>query len=174
MDSKPTPRFLWAGVIIVFGILLLSVKFCGVEEPIVSSFDEAMESSKDLSADKSSIIPDTLAADSTVADSLETFESISSIPMTMRIVSMDSVRIRVVVIPDEGVADDITFQRLGEEHSWSAENQFSLRISKTRSVAIYLDDQLLPYLGPVNTWVSRAIIQKDGIVKEQTILRARN
>ena len=168
------PRFLWAGVITVFGILLLSVKFCGVEEPLITSFDEAMESRKDLSADNSSIIPDTLTVDSTVADSLEAAEAITSSPMTMRIVSMDSTRVRVVVIPDEGDADDITFQRLGEERSWIAENQFSLRISKTRSVAIYLDDQLLPYLGPINTWVSRAIIQKDGIVKEQTILRARN
>ena len=174
LESKPMPRFLWAGVITVFGILLLSVKFCGVEEPLITSFDEAMESRKDLSADNSSIIPDTLTVDSTVADSLEAAESITSSPMTMRIVSMDSTRVRVVVIPDEGDAVDITFQRLGEERSWIAENQFSLRISKTRSVAIYLDDQLLPYLGPINTWVSRAIIQKDGIVKEQTILRARN
>ena len=175
LESKPMPRYLWAGAVIIFGILLLSVKFCGVEEPIVTSFDKAMDGRDDLSADNSSIIPDTLAAaDSTVADSLDAVESITSSPMTMRIVSMDSVRVRVVVIPDEGDADDITFQRLGEERTWSAENQFSLRISKTRSVAIYLDDQLLPYLGPENTWVSRAIIQKRGIVKEQTILRARN
>ena len=174
-ESKTTPQFMWVGIILVFGILLISVKFCGVEEPIITSFDESVENENILSADKSLIISDTLAsADSTVSDSLEDVETVAPVSMSLRIMSMDSVRVRVVVISDDGVPDDITFQRLGEERIWNADDQFSLRISKTRSVAIYLDDQLLPPLGPKNTWVSRAIIKKEGIIKQQTILRARN
>ena len=95
-------------------------------------------------------------------------------PIILRIVSMDSTRVRVVVISDEGESFDHTFQRLGEEATYKAFGQFSLRISKTRSVAIYLDNQLLPYLGPENTWVSRAIIKKQGIIDGMTILRKRN
>jgi len=174
-ESKPMPRYLWAGVIIIFGMLLVSVKFCGVEEPIIISSDEFGDSKDFLSSDKSSFTSGTsIDADSAVSDSLEAGESATPTPMSMRIMSMDSVRVRVVVIPDDGNSDDITFRRLGEERTWIAFNQFSVRISKTRSVAIYLDDQLLPPLGPENTWVSRAIIRKEGIIKEQTILRARN
>ncbi|MCH8927115.1 MAG: helix-turn-helix domain-containing protein [Candidatus Marinimicrobia bacterium] len=174
-DSKFTPRLMWAGIVIVFGILLVSVKFCGVEEPIKTSFEESVESGDVSSSDKSSIISDTLAAaDSVVSDSIDAVEFVTPVPMSLRIMSMDSVRVRVVVITDDGEPDDITFQRLGEERTWKANDQFSLRISKTRSVAIYLDEQLLPPLGPRNTWVSRAIINKEGIVKKQTILRARN
>jgi len=169
------PRFMWAGIILVFVILLISVKFCGVEESTITSFDESIENGDILSADKALIISDTLtAADSTVSDSVDTVEPAAPVSMSLRIMSMDSVRVRVVVIADDGVPDDITFQRLGEERVWNADDQFSLRISKTRSVAIYLDDQLLPPLGPENTWVSRAIIKKEGIIKQQTILRARN
>lgn len=174
-DSKFTPRLMWAGIVIVFGMLLVSVKFCGVEEPIKTSFEESVESGDVSSSDKSSIISDTLAAaDSVVSDSIDAVEFVTPVPMSLRIMSMDSVRVRVVVITDDGEPDDITFQRLGEERTWKANDQFSLRISKTRSVAIYLDEQLLPPLGPRNTWVSRAIINKEGIVKKQTILRARN
>lgn len=174
-DSKFTPRLMWAGIVIVFGMLLVSVKFCGVEEPIKTSFEESIESGDVSSSDKSSIISDTLAAaDSVVSDSIDAVEFATPVPMSLRIMSMDSVRVRVVVITDDGEPDDITFQRLGEERTWNANDQFSLRISKTRSVAIYLDEQLLPPLGPKNTWVSRAIINKEGIVKKQTILRARN
>lgn len=174
-ETKAAPRFMWVGIILVFGILLISVKFCGVEEPTIISFDESVENGNILPADKALIISDTLTnADSTVSDSLDAVESAAPVSMSLRIMSMDSVRVRVVVITDDGVPDDITFQRLGEERVWNANDQFSLRISKTRSVAIYLDDQLLPPLGPENTWVSRAIIKKEGIIKQQTILRARN
>jgi len=174
-EFKPAPRFMWLGIALVFGILLISVKFCGVEEPTVTTFDESVENADILTDDRSTIISDSLAtADSTVSDSLDAVEPLAPVSMSLRIMSMDSVRVRVVVITDDGVADDITFQRLGEERIWTADDQFSLRISKTRSVAIYLDDQLLPPLGPVNTWVSRAIIKKEGIIKQQTILRARN
>ena len=174
-QSKSTPRFMWVGIALVFGILLISVKFCGVEEPTMTTFDESVENADILTDGKSMIISDSLAiADSTVSDSLDAVGTVAPVSMSLRIMSMDSVRVRVVVITDDGVPDDITFQRLGEERIWNADDQFSLRISKTRSVAIYLDDQLLPPLGPVNTWVSRAIIKKEGIIKQQTILRARN
>lgn len=174
-ETKAAPRFMWVGIILVFGILLISVKFCGVEEPAIISFDESVENGNILPSDKALIISDTLTnADSTVSDSLDAVEPAAPVSMSLRIMSMDSVRVRVVVITDDGVPDDITFQRLGEERVWNANDQFSLRISKTRSVAIYLDDQLLPPLGPENTWVSRAIIKKEGIIKQQTILRARN
>jgi len=174
-ETKASPRFMWAGIILVFVILLISVKFCGVEESTITSFDESVENGDILSADKALIISDTLTTvDSTVSDSLDAVEPAAPVSMSLRIMSMDSVRVRVVVIADDGVPDDITFQRLGEERVWNADDQFSLRISKTRSVAIYLDDQLLPPLGPENTWVSRAIIKKEGIIKQQTILRARN
>lgn len=174
-DTKASPRLMWVGIILVFGILLISVKFCGVEKPTITSFDESVENGNISSADKALIISDSLTtADSTVSDSLDAVEPAAPVTMSLRIMSMDSVRVRVVVITDDGVPDDITFQRLGEERVWNADEQFSLRISKTRSVAIYLDDQLLPPLGPENTWVSRAIIKKEGIIKQQTILRARN
>ncbi len=174
-ETKAAPRLMWVGIILVFGILLIAVKFCGVEESTITSFDESVENGDILSADKALIISDTLtAADSTVSDSLDAVKPAAPVSMSLRIMSMDSVRVRVVVIADDGVPDDITFQRLGEERIWNADDQFSLRISKTRSVAIYLDDQLLPPLGPENTWVSRAIIKKEGIIKQQTILRARN
>ena len=174
-ETKAPPRLMWVGIILVFGILLIAVKFCGVEESTITSFDESVESGDILSADKALIISDTLTtADSTVSDSLDAVKPAAPVSMSLRIMSMDSVRVRVVVIADDGVPDDITFQRLGEERIWNADDQFSLRISKTRSVAIYLDDQLLPPLGPENTWVSRAIIKKEGIIKQQTILRARN
>lgn len=174
-DTKASPRLMWVGIILVFGILLISVKFCGVEKPTITSFDESVENGDISSADKALIISDSLTtADSTVSDSLDAVEPAAPVTMSLRIMSMDSVRVRVVVITDDGVPDDITFQRLGEERVWNADEQFSLRISKTRSVAIYLDDQLLPPLGPENTWVSRAIIKKEGIIKQQTILRARN
>ena len=177
--TQSQSRLLWGGIVAVFVVLLLSVKFCSVEDPSMSSdVIEGTDGTLVLDTDESElIILDSVATKSAAADSANLLsENVSTTvkSMTLRIMSMDSVRVRVVVIPDDGNADDITFQRLGEEQTWNAFDQFSVRISKTRGVAIYLDDQLLPYLGPANTWVSRALINKQGIIEGKTILRVRN
>ena len=179
-NSKPPNKILWLGGGTLFLILLLSVKFCSIEDPesLATGSDNGTPSG--LVTGESEAVPSMI--DSLAVSALTDSDSVSVIlpdktaldMISLRIISMDSSRVRVVVIPDDGNPDDITFQRLGEEQTWKAYEQFSLRISKTRSVAIYLDDKLLDYLGPADTWVSRAVINRDGIDPEQTILRTRN
>jgi len=180
-QKKKTPTLLIGGTAI-FVILLMSVKFCSTDNTsMISSTDKingietsvSNNGSEDPSDLDTSLV--STAIDSEFIDNSGAIAEFVPL-MTLRIISMDSARVRVVVKTDGEVSesDDITFRRLGEEHSWQGYDQFSLRISKTRSVAIYLDDQLLPFLGPENTWVSQALIDREGIVKGRTILRARN
>lgn len=189
-DGTPTPekapafksanKMFWLGGGALFLIVLLSVKFCSIEDP--ESFTAGSESDAPnglTTGESEAELPllDSLGASASAdSDSVSAHLADDFKPpmISLRIISMDSSRVRVVVIPDDGDPDDITFQMLGEEQIWRAYEQFSLRISKTRAVAIYLDDKLLDYLGPANTWVSRAIINRDGIDPEQTILRTRN
>ena len=179
-DKKPPNKVLWLGGGALFVVLLLSVKFCSIEDSESLSSGDENGSPSGFATSKSEDGPSTI--DSFAVSVSGDSDSVSVTPvgiatldmMTLRIISMDSSRVRVVVIPDDGNPDDITFQRLGEEQTWKAYEQFSLRISKTRSVAIYLNDRLLDYLGPADTWVSRAVIKRDGIDPEQTILRTRN
>ncbi len=177
--KSPTKMF-WLGGGALFLIVLLSVKFCSIEDPESFTTGSEIDAPNGLTTGESEAklsMLDSLAASTTTdSDSVSVILADNSKPamISLRIISMDSSRVRVVVIPDDGDPDDITFQKLGEEQIWRAYEQFSLRISKTRSVAIYLDDKLLDYLGPADTWVSRAIINRDGIDPEQTILRTRN
>ena len=178
--SKPPNKTLWLGGGALFLILLLSVKFCSIEDPESLATGGDTGAPSGLVTGESEAVPSMI--DSLAVSALTDSDSVNVIlpdktaldMISLRIISMDSSRVRVVVIPDDGTPDDITFQRLGEEQTWKAYEQFSLRISKTRSVAIYLDDKLLDYLGPADTWVSRAVINRDGIDPEQTILRTRN
>ena len=179
--KKKTPTLLIGGTAI-FVLLLLSVKFCSTDDTSMISSTGKNNGEETAASNGSGVDPVVLdtsllstATDSEFIDNFETTTEFVPL-MTLRIISMDSVRVRVVVKTDGKVteSDDITFRRLGEEHSWQGFQQFSLRISKTRSVAIYLDDQLLPFLGPENTWVSQALIDRGGIVEGRTILRARN
>ena len=179
--KKKTPTLLIGGSAI-FVLLLLSVKFCSTDNTSMISSTDKINGIETAELNKDSVDPAALdtsllstAIDSEFTDNSDAITELVPL-MSLRIISMDSVRVRVVVKTDgkESESDDITFRRLGEEHTWSGYEQFSLRISKTRSVAIYLDDQLLPFLGPENTWVSRALIDRGGIVEGRTILRARN
>ncbi len=171
---------LFLGGAIIFTILLLSVKFCVTEDTTMISLtgDTEATSAKQDDDFGSAALDSSLDSTAIDSDSTDKFGVNSEFTplMTLRIISMDTSRVRVVVKTDGEVsdADDITFQRLAEEHTWQGYEQFSLRISKTRSVAIYLDDRLLPPLGPENTWVSQALIDRAGIVEGRTILRARN
>jgi len=179
--KKKTPTLVIGGFAI-FVLLLLSVKFCSTDNSSMDSSTGKIDgvettTSKDGSVDPA-VFDTSLASTDIDSDFINNSDDTTEfVPlMTLRIISMDSVRVRVVVKTDGEVleSDDITFRRLGEEHTWQGYKQFSLRISKTRSVAIYLNDQLLPFLGPENTWVSQALIDRDGIVEGRTILRARN
>ena len=179
-EEKPKKRsltFLFGGAAI-FILLLLSVKFCSIEDTSTGKTNGEESTTLENGNVDQAIIDTSIAIAAIDSDSAVNFEIDNEFTplMSLRIISMDSSRVRVVVKTDGEVtdADDITFQRLGEEHTWEGYEQFSLRISKTRSVAIYLDDQLLPFLGPENTWVSRALIDRNGIVEGRTILRARN
>ena len=183
-DEKPkkkSPTLLIGGAAI-FIVLLLSVKYCSTDDSSINSGAGEINGKETTAFGEAGVNPaviDTSIVSTAIdSDSTDIFEvSTEFTPlMSLRIVSMDSFRVRVVVKTDGQVseADDITFQRLGEEHTWQGYDQFSLRISKTRAVAIYLDDQLLPYLGPENTWVSQALIDRAGIVEGRTILRVRN
>lgn len=181
-DSEEKPKkksltFLFGGAAI-FILLLLSVKFCSIEDTSTGKTNGEESTTLENGNVDQAIIDTSIAIAAIDSDSAVNFEVDNEFTplMSLRIISMDSLRVRVVVKTDGEVtdADDITFQRLGEEHTWEGYEQFSLRISKTRSVAIYLDDQLLPFLGPENTWVSRALIDRNGIVEGRTILRARN
>ncbi len=177
--KSPNKMFVLGGGVL-FLIVLLSVKFCSIEDPESFTTGSESDAPNGLTTGESeaelSMLDSLGASTTTDSDSVSVnLADNSKLDMiSLRIISMDSSRVRVVVIPDDGDPDDITFQRLGEERTWRAYEQFSLRISKTRSVAIYLDDQLLDYLGPADTWVSRAVINRDGIDPEHTILRTRN
>ncbi|MCH8305601.1 MAG: helix-turn-helix domain-containing protein [Candidatus Marinimicrobia bacterium] len=181
-DSEEKPKkksvTLLFGGAAIFILLLLSVKFCSIEESSTGKTNGGESTALENGSVDPAIIDTSIATTAIDSDSAVNFEDDNEFTplMSLRIISMDSLRVRVVVKTDGEVtdADDITFQRLGEEHTWEGYEQFSLRISKTRSVAIYLDDQLLPFLGPENTWVSKALIDRNGIVEGRTILRARN
>jgi len=179
--KKKSPSLLIGGTAI-FILLLLSVKFCSTDDSSMNSSTGKINGVEtavlnDVSVDPA-VFDTSLVSTAIDSDSTDIFQVKTEFSplMSLRIISMDSARVRVVVKTDGEVSksDDITFRRLGEEHTWQGYEQFSLRISKTRSVAIYLDDQLLPYLGPENTWVSQALIDRGGIVEGRTILRARN
>ena len=183
-EDKPKKKFptLLIGGSVIFILLLLSVKFCSTDDSTMNSSTGTINGEEAAALDDGSVEPEVLdtslvstADDSDSIDISQVTTDFTPL-MTLRIISMDSNRVRVVVKTDGVVTetDDITFRRLGEEHTWQGYEQFSLRISKTRSVAIYLDDQLLPFLGPENTWVSQALIDRSGIVEGRTILRARN
>lgn len=183
-ENKPKKKYstLLVGGTAIFILLLLSVKFCSTDDSSMDSSTGKINGDETAALNEGSVDPsvfDTSSVSTAIdSDSIDISQVNAEFAplMSLRIISMDSARVRVVVKTDGEVSesDDITFRRLGEEHTWQGYEQFSLRISKTRSVAIYLDDQLLPYLGPENTWVSQALIDRGGIVEGRTILRARN
>jgi len=87
------------------------------------------------------------------------------VPLTLSMTAIERTWIAVNV---DGDRDYDVILRPGQSESWQAEEKFRLKLGKTRGVTLSLNGKPLEPLGPQNTWVTEAIITREGIISSET------
>ena len=86
-------------------------------------------------------------------------------PLTL---SMTAVERTWIAVNVDGDRDYDVILRPGQSESWQAGESFRLKLGKTRGVTLSLNGKPLEPLGPQNTWVTEAIITREGIISSET------
>ena len=158
-------RAVFVGAPIVLVAVIILLRTCQDDEGPAGAVEAVPKAAEIMTAQSRDALPERESDPSVAPAERSPLPAFGQGPLQLSMTAHEETWIRITADGDRQY--DIIL-RPGESETWEADEIFHLRLGKSRGVSITLNDRPLKPLGPEDTWVTSALITREGIISSET------